>query len=323
MEESMKKLLTAAIIILMAAGLAFGGGQKAEGRKKLVIFSQCNNAEPYRAAQNASFQQLWGQYPEVQFEIMDAQQDNSTQVSQIETAIRRSPDLLIVAPNERAPLSDVMGKAKAAGIPVICLERDIVDHNNFDTWVMSDNRSIGRLAGEFIVQYLTRKNGSPRGNIVDMQGLLGVEGEENRREGAWDVLKQHPDIKQVAKAEAKWLQSDARDRMTEILRVQPQIDVVYGHNDPMAIGAYLAAQELGREKEMIFIGVDGLNGEAGGIKKVIDGVLAATFIYPPCTDKAVEIGYKMITDPAFKPEKQYEVKSQMITVDNAQQLYKP
>jgi ribose transport system substrate-binding protein len=216
-----------------------------------------------------------------------------------------------------------MGRAKKAGISVICLERDIVDYNNFDTWIMSDNRSIGKLAGEFIVDYLTKKYGSPRGNVVDMQGLLGVEGEENRREGAWDVLRQYPEIKQVAKAEAKWLQSDARDRMTEILRVQPNIDILYGHNDPMAIGAYLAAQELGREKEMIFIGVDGLNGEAGGIKKVIDGVLSATFIYPPCTDKAVEIGYKMISDPNFKPEKQYEVKSQMITIENANQLYKP
>jgi ribose transport system substrate-binding protein len=319
----MKKFLLAAVVLLLAASMTFAAGQKG-GAKKLVIFSQCNNAEPYRAAQNESFRQLWAQFPDVQFEIMDAQQDNSTQVSQIETAIRRQPALLIVAPNERAPLSDVMGKAKAAGIKVICHERDIVNPNNYDTWIMSDNRAIGRLAGEFIVQYLTKKNGSPRGNVVDLQGLLGVEGEENRREGAWtDVLKAYPNIKMVAKAETKWLQSDARDRMTEILRVQPQIDIVYGHNDPMAVGAYLAAQELGREKEMIFIGVDGLNGEAGGLKKVIDGVMAATFTYPLCTELAVELGYKMISDPNFVPERQYEVKSQMVTIDNASQLYKP
>jgi len=322
----MKKAILIALIALLAAGLVFAGGGASKGGsgKKLVIFSQCNNAEPYRAAQNASFTELWGKYPEVQFEIMDAQQDNSTQVSQIETAIRRSPDLLIVAPNERAPLSDVCGKAKKAGIPVICLERDIEDHNNYTTWIMSDNRAIGRLAGEFIRDYLTKKNGSPKGNVVDLQGLLGVEGEENRREGAWaDVLAKTPNIKKIANAEAKWLQSDAKDRMTEILRVQPNIDVVYGHNDPMAIGAFLAAQELKREKQMIFIGVDGLNGADGGIKKVIDGVLSATFIYPLCTDKAVEIGYKLLTDPSFKPDAQYEVKSQMITIDNAQSLYKP
>ena len=319
----MKKVLAVAIILLVAASLGFARGQKAADGKMLVIFSQCNNAEPYRAAQNASFRELWGRYPNIEFEIMDAQQDNSTQISQIETAIRRSPDLLIVAPNERGPLSAVMGRAKNAGIPVICLERDIEDHNNFTTWIMSDNYAIGKLAGEFIVDHLTKKYGSARGNVVDMQGLLGVEGEMNRNKGAWDVLEKNSGIRQVARAEAKWLQSDARDRMTEILRVQPQIDVLYGHNDPMAIGAYIAAQELGREKEMIFIGVDGLNGEAGGIKKVIDGVLAATFTYPLCTDKAVEIGYQMLTNPNFRPEKQYEVTSQMVTIDNANQLYKP
>ncbi len=90
---------------------------------------------------------------------------------------------------------------------------------------------------------------------------------------------------------ADWIQAKAKDRMTEVLRAQPKIDVVYGHNDPMAVGAYLAAKELGREKEMIFVGVDGLGGPAGGIKKVMDGILAATFVYPLCVDKAVEVGH--------------------------------
>ena len=123
-----------------------------------------------------------------------------------------------------------------------------------------------------------------------MRGLLGVEGEINRDRGAKEVFDKYPEIKIVADPVADWIQAKAKDRMTEVLRAQPKIDVVYGHNDPMAIGAYLAAKELGREKEMIFVGVDGLGGAAGGIKKVMDGVLAATFVYPLCVDKAVEIG---------------------------------
>jgi len=106
-----------------------------------------------------------------------------------------------------------------------------------------------------------------------------------------------------------------------VLRAQPKIDVVYGHNDPMAIGAYLAAKELGREKEMVFVGVDGLGGPAGGIKKVMDGILAATFVYPLCVDKAVEIGGRILHEPGFKPEKDYVLESQMVTSDNATQMY--
>jgi len=110
--------------------------------------------------------------------------------------------------------------------------------------------------------------------------------------------------------------------MTEVLRAQPKIDVVYGHNDPMAVGAYLAAKELGREKEMIFVGVDGLGGEAGGIRKVMDGVLAVTFVYPLCVDKAVEIGNRILHEPGFRPEKEYVIESTMVTPENAASMLK-
>ena len=252
--------------------------------------------------------------------ISDAQQDNSKQVAQVETFIRQKPDLLIVAPNERAALTAVMGQAMEAKIPVICLERDILQPN-YTTYVHSDNVAIGRLAGQFIVDHLTKKYGKPQGNIVAMRGLLGVEGEINRDRGAKEVFDKYPDIKIVADPVADWIQAKAKDRMTEVLRAQPKIDVVYGHNDPMAIGAYLAAKELGREKEMIFVGVDGLGGPAGGIRKVMDGILAATFVYPLCVDKAVEVGNRILHEPAFKPEKDYVLESVMVTPENAAQMY--
>lgn len=305
------------------AAQAASGEKAAEPAKKqyLVIFSQCNNAEPYRAAQNQTMEKLFGQYPDVKLVINDGQQDNAKQIAQIETAIRQKPDLLIVAPNERAPLTRVMGQAVQAGIKVICLERDIAEPN-YTTFIRCDNRVIGRMAGEFIVKKLTEKYGEPRGKIVELAGLKGVEGEINRQGGAHEVFKQHPKIEILGEAVADWLQGKGKDRMTEILSAQPQIDVVYGHNDPMAVGAYLAAKDKGREKEMFFVGVDGLGGEAGGVKKVMDGVLAATFIYPLCVDKAVEVGNRMMREPGFTPEKTYVIDSQMITPENAAEIYK-
>ncbi|HWC96304.1 MAG TPA: substrate-binding domain-containing protein [Candidatus Sulfopaludibacter sp.] len=306
----------AAVLFSTACGSETNGGKK----QFLVAFSQANNAEPYRAMQNALMQKLFAQYPDVRLVISDAQQDNSKQVGQVETFIRQKPDLLIVAPNERAALTAVMGQAMDAKIPVICLERDILQPN-YTSYVHSDNVAIGRLAGQFIVDSLTKKYGKPKGKVVAMRGLLGVEGEINRDKGAREVLQKYPEIQIVADPVADWIQAKAKDRMTEVLRAQPQIDVVYGHNDPMAIGAYLAAKELNREKEMIFVGVDGLGGEAGGIKKVMDGVLAATFVYPLCVDKAVEIANRMLHEPGFRPEKEYTLDSVMVTPENAAQLY--
>lgn len=302
------------------AGGASTPAEPAGAKKHLVVFSQCNNAEPYRAAQNALLQSLLAKEPDVNLVITDAQQDNAKQISQIETSVRQKPSLLIVAPNERAPLTAVMKKAMDAGIPTICLERDILEPH-YTTYIRCDNREIGRLAGEFIVQKLTEKNGSPKGNVVELSGLRGVEGEINRQGGAHDVFDKYPDIKVVANPVADWLQGKGKDRMTEVLSAVPQIDCVYGHNDPMAVGAYLAATEKGREKEMFFVGVDGLKGEAGGIKKVMDGVLAATFIYPLCVDKAAEIGLRILREPGFKPEKEYVMPSAAVTPANAAELY--
>ena len=306
------------ITVLAAACLLCAcGGQKQAGPKRyLVAFSQCNNAEPYRAAQNALMTKLFSEQKDVDLAIADAQQDNSKQVAQIEAFIRQKPDLLIVAPNERAPLTQVMGEAYRSNIPVICLERDIVEPN-YTTYIKSDNRKIGEMAGQFIVDRLTKKYGAPRGNIVELRGLLGVEGEINRYAGAHEVLAKYPGIKVVHEAVADWIQAKAKDRMTEALRAQPKIDIVYAHNDPMAVGAYLAARELGREKEMIFVGIDGLSGPGGGIQQVRDGVLAATFIYPLCVDKAVEIGNRILRDPSFKPEKTYTMESTLVTPENA------
>lgn len=309
-------------IFAMAATLfsASCGGTGGGKKQFLVAFSQANNAEPYRAMQNALMQKLFGQYPDVKLVISDAQQDNSKQVAQVETFIRQKPDLLIVAPNERAALTAVMGQAMDAKIPVICLERDILQPN-YTTYVHSDNVAIGRLAGQFIIDRLTKKYGWPKGKIVAMRGLLGVEGEINRDKGAREIFQKYPEVQIVADPVADWIQAKAKDRMTEVLRAQPQIDVVYGHNDPMAIGAYLAAKELNRDKEMIFVGVDGLGGPAGGIKKVMDGILAATFVYPLCVDRAVEIGARILHEPGFKPEKEYTLESVMVTPDNAAQMY--
>jgi len=301
--------------VLLAAGC--GGHPSAQ---KLVAFSQANNAEPYRATQKALMETLFAQTPGIRLVVADAQQDNSKQIAQIETFIRQKPAVLIVAPNERAPLTAVMGQAMQAGIPVICLERDILQPN-YTTYIRIDNRAIGRMAGQFIVDHLTKKYGAPRGNVVIIRGLLGVEAQINRDGGAREVLDQYPQIHVVADPVADWIQAKARDRMTEVLRVQPTIDVVYGHNDPMAVGAYLAAKELNREKQMIFIGVDGLGGAAGGIKKVMDGVLAATFVYPLGVREAVDVTQRILADPAYRPAKEITLPSVMVTPENAAQLY--
>ena len=310
----MKPILLLCLALGLFAGCGRGTtpptGEAPAKPKYLVIFSQCNNAEPYRAAQNGLLKELLDKDPEVKLAVYDGQADAAKQISQIENAIRQKPDLLIVAPLQRDALTKVMGEAMAAGIPTICLERDIIEPN-YTTYIRCDNRKIGQMAGQYIVDYLTEKNGSAKGTLVELQGMKAVEGAMNRHAGAHDVLGKHPGIKVIHDATGNWMQDQGMDRMVEALNAHPAgIDVVYGHNDPMAYGAYLAAKEKGRENEMVFVGVDGLAHE--GAKYVAEGVLGATFEYPLCVNKAVEIGMKIVKDPTFTPEKTYLMESRII-----------
>lgn len=180
--KSMKMLF----LILLAA-LTLSCNRTSPSKKQFfVAFSQANNAEPYRAAQNELMTSLFAQAGDVKLVIADAQQDNSKQVAQVETFIRQRPDLLIVAPNERAALTAVMGEAMEQKIPVICLERDILQPN-YSTLVHSDNTVIGRMAGQFVRDYLTNKYKQPRGTVIEIQGLLGVEAAINRHQGAAEL----------------------------------------------------------------------------------------------------------------------------------------
>lgn len=92
---------------------------------------------------------------------------------------------------------------------------------------------------------------------------------------------------------ANWIQNEALKRMETVLQANPRIDVVYAHNDPMAIGCYWAAKAAGREKDMIFVGVDGLGSEDGGVMRVLDGILACTFYYPTCAAEGLEYAVKL------------------------------
>ncbi len=83
-------------------------------------------------------------------------------------------------------------------------------------------------------------------------------------------------------------------QMEAALAAHADIDLVYAHNDPMAIGAYLAAKAKGRDSTIKFIGIDGLPGLDGGRQAVADGKLAATFVYPTGGKEAVEIAVKIL-----------------------------
>jgi ribose transport system substrate-binding protein len=306
-------------VIVVACGPASQPADGDQNGKFRVVFSQCNSSEPYRTVQNNIFERnAKKKYGDIlDLEITDAQQDNAKQIAHVENIMLQGLDLLIVAPNEAAPLTNIVRKAHDSGIKVLCLERDL-SAPVYDMFVGANNVVIGEMAGQFVKEHLEKK-GVEKPVVVEMKGFLGNKPQEERHAGARKYIDQVKDVVVVEEV-ANWLQDEAKKRMETLLQANPKIDVVYAHNDPMAIGCYLAARDAGREKEMIFVGVDGLGGPAGGIKKVMDGILECTFVYPPCAAEALDFAVKILKGEEV-PERVI-LEPAKVTKENAEEWYK-
>jgi ribose transport system substrate-binding protein len=299
------------IATLAAALVAFQACGRSGSSRFLVGFSQCTLGEPWRVAMNAAAQQEAKNHPDLQVVYSDAAQDNSKQVADVETFLRQKIDLLIISPNEARPLTEVVARAYRSGVPVIVLDRAI-EGDTYTCFIGADNREIGRAAGEYAARLL---GGS--GSVVEIKGLPGSPPARDRSEGFREAIAKSPGIRIVHDPVANWLREEALTQMEIALRAHERIDLVYGHNDPMAVGAYLAAKAAGREGETKFIGIDALPGPEGGVQEVLSGRLAATFVYPTCGKEAIETAHRI-----FKGEtvpRKITLPTALVTRENAAQ----
>jgi ribose transport system substrate-binding protein len=282
--------------------------------KYVIGYSQSNNAEPYRAQLNAQLTYFVKQHPNLELlPIADAAQDSSRQVSQVQQFIQQKVDVLIVSPNEADPLTPPVNQACKAGIKVLILDRS-VNTDCITSFIGGDNVDIGKKAGELAVKLLP--NG---GNVVELQGILSNQPQIDRDQGFRNAIASNTNIKITKQQEAKWLKEDATKVMQQWLQSGEKIDLVYGHNDPMALGAYLAAAGAGKQADMKFIGIDGLAIPDGGIRAVQQGQLAGTFIYPTGAKEAVDTVMKLVDGQTV--DKKQVLATTPVTSDNAAQLY--
>lgn len=282
--------------------------------KYVIGYSQSNNAEPYRAQLNLQLQYFVKQHPELELlPISDAAQDSSKQVSQVQQFIQQKVDVLIVSPNEADPLTPPVEQACKAGIKVIILDRT-VNTDCITAFIGGDNVAAGKAAGELAVKLLP-----DGGDVAELQGILSNQPQIDRDKGFRDAIAANPKIKIVKQQEAKWLKEDATKNMQQWLQAGTKIDLVYAENDPMALGAYLAAAGAGKQKDIKFIGTDGLAIPDGGIRAVQQGQLAGTFIYPTGAAEAVDTIMKIVGGEQFSANQVLPVTA--VTPDNADKLY--
>jgi ribose transport system substrate-binding protein len=294
---------------------ASGGSCEGPDGNYLIGMSQANNAEPYREVMNEDIRKAAEKVPQFEVSFADAAQDNAKQVSDVENFLTQQIDLLIISPNEAAPLTAVVQRVYEQGIPVIVLDRK-VNGDAYTQFIGADNFEIGRQAGEYVAKELLPDGG----RVVEITGLPGSTPAQERGNGFKEGISGNPDIKIIAKANGEWLREEGQAQFEAILQAQDQIDLVYSHNDPMAEGAYLAAQAVNRQDDMQFVGIDALPIPSGGIRAVQEGRLSATFVYPTGGREAIEAAKKLLID-CGDVEKERTLPTQLVTKENAKQVY--
>ena len=235
-------------------------------------------------------------YDGVSVEIRSAADDNRKQAEDVHYFIDKGVDLLIISANEAAPMTPIVEEAYQKGIPVILVDRKILS-DKYTAYIGADNYEIGRAVGNYIASSLKGK-----GNVVELTGLSGSTPAMERHQGFMAAISKFPDIKLIDKADAAWERGPAEIEMDSMLRHHPKIDAVYAHNDRIAPGAYQAAKKAGREKEMIFVGIDALPGKGNGLELVLDSVLDATFIYPTNGDKVMQLAMDILEKRPYPKE---------------------
>ena len=292
------------------------GSTAAQAQDDYVIgFSQVTTVEPWRVQFNKDLRAEAELHDNVELLISDANDRTEKQVADVENFIRQEVDAILISPKEAAGLTGVVEQATDAGIPVFVLDRN-VETDKYVQWVGGDNALIGVAAGQFALEQLGGE-GKAQGKIVEIWGGLGITATFERSDGFHAAFEGEEGVEFLLDQQsADWKQDQAYDIMSTALRNHEDITMVYGHNDPMAYGAYLAAKDAGREEDIIFIGVDGLPDE--GVMWVYNGELSATFLYPTPGAEGLRQALKYLGGEEV--EKSVVLGTETITSENAEAI---
>lgn len=288
MKKYVTGFLCAVLCVLVATALGAcskpapdqAASDAAPAAKTFTIgMSQCNLGEPWRVQMNSDIEAEAKKHPELRVIFKDAQNQTTIQQNHVREFVSQGVDLIIVSPLEAAPLTGPIAEAYKSGIPVIVLDRAVLGED-FTQFIGADNIRIGEAAGRWIKN---RLNGT--GKVVELKGLMTSIPGQDRNAGFRKGIEGSA-IEVIFEADMRWLQPNAQSEMESALTRFPEIDLVYAHNDPGAYGAYLAAKAAGREKDILFVGIDGLPQE--GMAYVEQGILSVTFEYPTGGREAVQ-----------------------------------
>ncbi|MBB4184714.1 ABC transporter substrate-binding protein [Sinorhizobium terangae] len=265
---------TAAGAIAVAGTVAFAElPTLAQKETYKVGFAQTESNNPWRIAQTNSMKAEAEKLGH-QLVYTDAAGSAAKQVADVNSMIAQGVDLIFLAPREEKPLIPAVMAAKKAGIPVILLDRSVDPAlakagEDYVTFIGSDFIEEGKRVAEWLV-----KNANGKSKIIELEGTTGSSPANDRKKGFDEAIKAAGGFEIVASQTGDFARDKGRQVAEALLQAHPDADIVYAHNDEMAIGAIAAIEAAGKVpgKDVLVLSIDG-GKEA--VQAVIDGKIAA------------------------------------------------
>jgi ribose transport system substrate-binding protein len=238
-----------------------------------VGFAQTESNNPWRIAQTESMK-AEAQKLGYQLVYTDAAGSAAKQVADVNSMIAQGVDVIFLAPREEKPLIPAVMAAKKAGIPVILLDRNVDQSlakagEDYLTFIGSDFIEEGKRVAEWLA-----KNANGKSKIIELEGTTGSSPANDRKKGFDDAIKAAGGFEIVASQTGDFARDKGRQVAEALLQAHPDADVIYAHNDEMAIGAIAAIEAAGKVpgKDILVLSIDG-GKEA--VQAVVDGKINA------------------------------------------------
>jgi simple sugar transport system substrate-binding protein len=246
------------------AAIAIAGSASALAAKPLTIgFSQIGAESEWRTANTVSIKDA-ARKAGVNLKYADAQQKQENRVKALRSFIAQRVDVIAFSPVVESGWETVLREAQAAKIPVILMDRavKVSDPTLYTTLIGSDFVEEGRRAGKWLVDYAAKNPGRAY-NIVELQGTVGSAPAIDRKAGFAEAIKANPKLAITRSQTGDFTRTKGKEVMEAFLKSQGKnINVLYAHNDDMAIGAIQAIEEAGLKpgKDILVVSIDGVKG---------------------------------------------------------------
>jgi ABC-type sugar transport system substrate-binding protein len=249
----------------------------------LIAYAQAELVNAWRVTNQKDMEEQ-AKKAGVKLVSIDANQDASKQLADVENMLAQKPACLIVSPLESKASAPVVQLATEAKVPLVIIDRTIdakPGEGMYKTEITQSHVLSGKLLAEKTVELLTKKNGSPKGSVVHVQGLAGASPVIDANKGWDEVMAKYPEIKVVATSDAGFTKDGGMKVMEDFLQRFPegQIDVVRSDYSDMTMGALEAIKNAGRKELLGFVVGEG--GHFKAVEAVVAGDIARETQTPP------------------------------------------